>query len=99
MFDVVIGVVLVLVLVVARSWSCSSILVCLRALMFVRLWPFVIVPDGVGIGDGVGGGIVVGIVLVLVLVHSLVGLFVVLLADVCPLWPFVVVLGGVGILL
>ena len=82
LFVVLIGIVLVLVLV----HSLVGQFVVL-SLMFVRSWPFVVVPDGVGVSDGVGGGMFVvvgGIVLVLALVYSLVGLFVILLVDVRP---------------
>ena len=51
--------------------------------MFVRSWPFVVVPKGVGIGGSMFI-IGVGIVPVLVLVHSLVGLCIVLLVDAHP---------------
>ena len=75
----IIGIVLVLVLVHSLVGPCIVL-----SLMFVRSWPFVVVPKGVGIGDGVGSSmfvIGVGIVPVLVLAHSLVGLCIVLLVD------------------
>jgi len=78
----IIGIVLVLVLVHSSVGPCIVL-----SLMFVCSWPFVVVPEGVGISDGVGGSmfvIGVGIVPVLVLVHSLVGLCVVLLVDAHP---------------
>ena len=73
---------LVLVLVHSSVGLCIVLL-----LMFIRLWPFVVVPEGVGIGNGVGSSmfiIGVGIVPVLVLAHSLVGLCIVLLVDAHP---------------
>ena len=78
----IIGIVLVLVLVHSSVGPCIVL-----SLMFVRSWPFVVVPKGVSIGDGVGSSmfiIGVGIVLVLVLAHLLVGLCIVLLVDAHP---------------
>ena len=63
----IIEIVLVLVLVHSSIGPCIVL-----SLMFIHLWPFVVVPEGVGI------------VPVLVLAHSLVGLCIVLLVDAHP---------------